>query len=224
MSGIAGNLSSARQRRHVRHRRLSLLLTTSLVLLPRAAAADNLFPRGEFDQANAIDGWDFTQGVGDVTFLSLVDADDCALSGAAMVTEEDDFAGGFFRESVCGGAIAGEVAYRFGFRARFPTQPATGSFLMRIGWYPGPDCASLAVQVDEVPAVASTPAGVWQASSFGSLAPANAVSFRIGIELDKTSVAPLSVEIDGLFLRFKDELYSDDFEISESCRWSQAVP
>ena len=50
--------------------------------------------------------------------------------------------------------------------------------------------------------------------------PANALSFAVADFLHKSTTAPLQVEIDGLYVRPASEIFTDRFEIGESCRWT----
>jgi len=186
--------------------------------------AVNLFPRGEFDQAADADGWVIPQGVGSLAYAPLVDADSCAFSGAATETAEDVFGGTSYSTSICGGAITGGQGYRLGHRARFPSQSGAGTFEMKVAWFPGPNCTSLNILLSTVPSVASAPADLWQSASVIASPPANAVSFAVGVFLHKSTIDPLVVELDDLFVRPVGEIFTDSFEVQESCRWSAAVP
>ncbi len=194
------------------------LLTT--LALAAGSRAENLFPRGEFDQAADATGWGNPQGVGSFAYAPLADADACVLSGAATETADDIFGGTTYSTSLCAGAINGGQSYRLGYRARFPTQSGAGTFEMKVGWFPGPDCTSLTVLISTVPPVASTPADLWQSASVVANPPANAVSFAVAVFLHKSTTAPLQVEIDGLYVRPASEIFIDRFEIGESCRWT----
>jgi len=191
-----------------------------LLALAGGSRAENLFPRGEFDQAGDASGWGNPQGVGSFTYAPLVDADNCAFSGAATLSADDVFGGTSHSTVICAGAINGGQSYRLGYRARFPTQSGAGTFEMKVGWFPGPDCTSLTVLISTVPSVASTPADLWQSASVVANPPANAVSFAVAVFLHKSTTAPLQVEIDGLYVRPASEIFTDRFEIGESCRWT----
>ncbi len=192
--------------------------------LPLPNPGGNLFPRGEFDHAADAAGWGNPQGVGSFFHAPLVDADDCTFSGAAVETAADEFAGTSFSTVVCGGAITGGLEYELGYRALFPAQSGAGTFEMKVAWFPGPNCTSLYILASTVPAVASSPAGVWQAASILANPPANAVSFAVAVFLHKSTVDPLQVQLDRLFVRPADVLFSDGLEVQETCRWSSATP
>jgi hypothetical protein len=95
---------------------------------------------------------------------------------------------------------------------------------MGIAWYLAPDCASLPPLVSLVPSVDSTSADVWQASSTVATPAADLVSFRVIVRLFKSTDAAVEVEVDDLFVRPDDEIFSDSFEIGERCRWSTTTP
>jgi hypothetical protein len=192
--------------------------------VPLPPPAGNRFPRGEFDHAADAGGWGNPQGVGSFFHAPLVDVDDCTFSGAAVETASDEFAGTSFSTVICGGAIAGGEEYELGYRALFPAQPGAGTFEMKVAWFPGPDCTSLYILLSTVPAVASSPAGVWRAASILATPPVNAVSFAVAVFLHKSTVDPLQVQLDGLFVRPVREIFSEGFEVREDCRWSAAVP
>ncbi len=183
--------------------------------------ADNLFPRGEFDEAADALGWGNPQGVGSFVYAPLVDADGCAFSGAATETADDVFGGTNYSTAICAGSIAGGQSYLLGYRARFPSQAGAGTFEMKVGWFPGPNCTSLYILLSTMPSVASTPADLWQSASVLANPPPNAVSLAIAVFLHKSTIAPLQVEIDRLYIRPAGEIFSDGFEIGESCRWTQ---
>ncbi len=219
---VSGMRTSIRRRPRRSPARLGALTCALVGLLALAGGsrAENLFPRGEFDQAGDASGWGNPQGVGSFTYAPLVDADLCTLSGAATETADDVFSGTSYSTAICAGALAGGQSYRLGYRARFPVQSGAGTFEMKVAWYPGPDCASLPVLVSTVPSVNSTPADLWQSASVLANPPANAVSFAVAVFLHKSTTAPLRVETDGLYVRPAGEIFSDEFEIGESCRWT----
>lgn len=194
-----------------------------LLALADGSRADNLFPRGEFDQAGDASGWgDPQQGVGSFIYAPLVDADNCTFSGAATLSADDVFGGTSHSTAVCGGAIAGGQSFRLGYRARFPAQSGAGAFEMVVAWYPAPDCGGLHLQpLSTVAPVDSTPADLWQSASVLANSPANAVSFKVAVVLHKSTIAPLQVEIDRLYIQHAGEIFADGFEIGESCRWTQ---
>ncbi len=93
---------------------------------------------------------------------------------------------------------------------------------MAVAWYPAPDCGGLHLQpLSTVAPVDSTPADLWQSASVLANSPANAVSFKVAVVLHKSTIAPLQVEIDRLYIQPAGEIFSDSFEIGESCRWTQ---
>ncbi|MEO8195655.1 MAG: hypothetical protein ABI689_02920 [Thermoanaerobaculia bacterium] len=187
------------------------------VLLP------NLFPRGEFDSAADVAGWTSTTGIGQFDFNSAADADNCLDSGSSTVTANEPLAGTLYRTAICGGAIAGGQSYVVGLQAFFPVQADSGDVVFRIGWYPGPNCTSLPVQVDLFNPLASSATGYWQRASALLSTPPAAVSFAVSLTLNKTTAGSLSVDVDRIFVQPENSIFLDSFQIGdggETCRWS----
>lgn len=138
------------------------------------------------------------------------------------MTADEPLAGTLYRTAICGGAIAGGQSYAVGLRASFPTQSDSGDLVLRIGWYPGANCTSLAV-VDTFPALPSSAGSHWQYALALIAAPPTAVSFAVSLTLNKATAGSLLVDVDRIFVRRQNSIFADGFQIGdggEACRWS----
>ncbi|MEO7974844.1 MAG: hypothetical protein ABIU84_14785 [Thermoanaerobaculia bacterium] len=183
----------------------------------------NLFPRGEFDDAADVAGWTSNSGVGEFTFNVGLDVDQCLDSGSSRVTADEPLAGTLYRTAICAGAITGGQSYDVGLRASFPEQDDSGDLVLRIGWYPGPNCTGLTVQTDTFPALPSSAGTHWQYDLALLSPPPTAVSYVVALTLNKTTAGSLYVEVDRIFARRHSSIFADGFQIGDgggACRWS----
>lgn len=200
--------------------RSACLLCTLLLVASRPAAAGNLLLLGQFDQPSAIDGWTVTTdgGEGSLSFEAAVDEASCAGSGSALlVTSSPGDRDVVY--SACAPGIVGGGDYAFGLEVSFPDGEGKGWLFWGVTWLDGPDCSGSVLNSTWIGPVGYAPD--WQAVELWiTTQPATASAL---VELWVSSLeapVPLHLNIDRVFVRPLEELFADDFELGELCRWT----
>jgi len=192
---------------------LSILF--SLICATAHAISPNLVPNPDFDLG--IDDW--TAGIGTIS-PSDVDADACSASGSLEITTT----GGFdvtpngTAYSTCFSIPAG--FQRAGTRGRLVVSPTTNRVArITVALYSDADCTTAAAQtfsslVTLLSSTSWTPVLVTFTPSVGNTHAIVTVSATADV-----STGAFSARFDRVFLRDAADLFTDDFEIGEACRW-----
>ena len=203
--------------------RSSFLFCALLLLAGRPVAGANLVTSGQFDLSAAVDAWSVTtdQGAGAISYGSSPDEGDCSDSGSALLVTSAPGASEV-EYSVCAGGLVGGDEYAVGLAVKFPDGEGEGWLFWGVTWFQESDCAGLDEGTISVGPVAYLPE--WQAVEFRSSTTPSTSSARV--ELRVTSFAtpdPLHLNIDRVFVRPVAEIFADDFELGEACRWVGAT-
>lgn len=201
--------------------RSSALLCTLLLSAGPLAASDNLIATGQFDQPSDVDVWAVTSegGRGLISFEVWPDEGDCLDSGSALLVT--DAPGALEVDySVCGSGLLEDELYAYGLELFFPSGEGEGTLIWGATWFDGPDCTGAnAGSVSIGPEVYTLG---WLALEFRISTPPTAVSARLELKVSSLgSPEPLRLNIDRVFIQPAAEVFADDFEVGEICRWNE---
>ena len=190
-----------------------------------ARADSNLLLNGDFDSDAA--EWNLaTTLTGQFSWVSSADADGCTMSGSGEIGNTETFSDNAetFLESECLPADDA-TTYRISAAMQFVVQGSGSGYVALEYFSSSTDCAlpvgapAVSALIDdqtagwqELQASGETPAGTLHVKALVVLRKANHADPSALAELDRVRVVPVSVV---------DE---HDFEIGETCRWSDTSP
>ncbi len=199
------------------------------VLLPcvfgaGSLGADNMLPAGRFDQATDVAAFAPDGSDALIAYVDALDADDCGPSGAASITNASSSGLDVVNFRACVTGIVPGIEYRYGFSAYFTPQTQNAEIWSELQYYEQSDCTFPVGDTEFTLSALSSSTFTWLPREDFLLAPAGAVAARVTLALYKISSASSNFGVvDEVFIRRRNEIFDDGFDIGSTCRWSSAA-
>ena len=196
--------------------------TLCAILLASPAGAGNLLPTGRFDDPADVDpGWIEIETDGEMTWDGTRDVDECTNSGVAELENFAIAASAAVNFFSCAPAVPGETSLRLGASFYFPTQTRDGQANLAVFWLDKAACVGNSLGSVSAPAALSTLEEQWIGIESEVVSPSGTASAMIAVMLIKDLAgSTLTARMDEVFLTPTTDLFLEDLEVGETCRWS----
>ncbi len=204
--------------------RVLSLLVAGLLAAGQLRAAE-LLPNGRFDDpGTGTAGWVAVDPFSNLAWDGSRDADGCAGSGSAALTNSATTSDAGARFASCAAAVPGATDYGFGASILFPMQEREGSASVAVHWIEGTGCAGAVLGTSNTPPALSSIEEVWISLAGTATAPAATGSALIVVTLTKkVGGSELTARLDEVALRPPGEIFGEGFEVGAVCRWTAAA-
>ena len=199
------------------------LLLLGLSSAPAGALDLNAIANGEFEAADDVAGWVNLHPDYSVMNWNAEDADLCSLSGSMHVDNTQgtvDFATAQF--NYCSTNVTPGESFQIGAHFRFIDGTALSRASLIVFFSETSTCSTINGIASGAIALSTTSGWQWSVTH-DVVAPAGTQSVAARIHLVKVNAADAKAElrVDRVFIHPNGLIHADDFEIAETCRWSE---